>query len=340
MQLLTLPFYIYDELIWQNATVNGKALDDFIAGSKYIKHFDDYYFVKAALKHPMRVPHPAQAKLFVVPTLNNVVFNADIGEWRICVKDNCDRHEVLRRAASFLANSTWFQRHDGRDHIVVSSHYKSRDSTEEVFRRCNAIIFEDRRISNIDRLNIPKFYGSLPCLLEHKKTHDFAMVGSMHTERSTFATRSQICKWLPAHNYSTGRCGEGDQCPVLAQSRFGFHVRGDTFGANRLFDTILSGTIPIFTFKEQYDILPQWIDWKSFSYFVNITTEEAFIKSLDRILVDTEGYIKKLQNVLQHRDILDWHSGLPFDMFMYDFQRQLFPETDERNSTFFPPMYP
>ena len=128
--------------------------------------------------------------------------------------------------------------------------------------------------------------------------------------------------------------------PWIAQSRFGFHVRGNTFGANRLFDTILSGTIPIFTFKEQYDILPQWIDWKSFSYFVNITTEEAFIKSLDRILVDTEGYIKKLQNVLQHRDILDWHSGLPFDMFMYDFQRQLFPETDERNSTFFPPMYP
>ena len=34
-------------------------------------NFDDYYFVKAALRHPMRVPNPAQAKLFVVPTLNN-----------------------------------------------------------------------------------------------------------------------------------------------------------------------------------------------------------------------------------------------------------------------------
>jgi len=38
--------------------------------SKFI-NFDDYYFVEAALRHPMRVPNPAQAKLFVVPTLNN-----------------------------------------------------------------------------------------------------------------------------------------------------------------------------------------------------------------------------------------------------------------------------
>jgi hypothetical protein len=67
MQLLTVPFYIYEELIWHNATVAGKALDDFIAEAKRIKHFDDYYFVQAALKHPMRVPNPAQAKLFVVP---------------------------------------------------------------------------------------------------------------------------------------------------------------------------------------------------------------------------------------------------------------------------------
>ena len=75
---------------------------------------------------------------------------------------------------------------------------------------------------------------------------------------------------------------------MLAQSRFGFHVRGDTFGANRLFDTILSGTVPIFTFKEQYDILPQWVDWKGLSYFVSITTEDAFTESLDRILADTK----------------------------------------------------
>ena len=180
MQLLTVPFYTYERIIWHNATVAGKALDDFIADSNYIKHFDDYYFVKAALKHPMRVPNPEQAKLFVVRTLNNVVFNADLSKHRICVKDNCGRHEIVRRAASFLDGSTWFQRFGGRDHVVVSSHYKSRDNTEEA---CNAITFEDTRICNNDRLNIPHFYGSLPCPLEHNKTHNFAMVGNMHTER-------------------------------------------------------------------------------------------------------------------------------------------------------------
>jgi hypothetical protein len=174
-----------------NATVNGKVLDDFIAGSKYVKHFDDYYFVKAALKHPMRVPHPAQAKLFVVPTLYNIVFDGDLSEYRICAKDNCNRHEIMRRAGSFLENLTWFQRHGGRDHVVVSSHYKSRDNTVEAFRRCNVIIFEDTRISNTDRLNIPKFYCSLPCLLEHKKTHDFAMVGFHSKALANFYSRGR-----------------------------------------------------------------------------------------------------------------------------------------------------
>ena len=272
------------------------------------------------------------------------MFEADIFKHRICNLYNCDRHGIVRRAASFLENSTWFQRHGGRDHVVVSSHWKARDNrdnTADAFKRCNAITFEKTRISNTDRFNIPAFYCSLPCPLDYKKTHDFAMVASMHIERRTHATRSQICKWLPAHNYSTGACGEGDQCPVLAQFRFGFHVRGNTFGANRLFDTMLSGTVPIFTFKEQYDVLPRWVDWESLSYFTNITTEEAFTESLDRILADTGGYKKKLHFFLQHRDMLDWHAGLPFDMFMCDFQRQLFPESDERNgTTYFFPIYP
>jgi hypothetical protein len=330
---LAVPFYIYEELIWHNATVADKALDDYIAESKRIKHFDDYFFVKAALKHPMRVAEPAQAKLFVVPTLNNVVYAANYRGHKICVKGCCDGHDILRRAANFLAKSTWFQRHDGRDHVVVSSHYKSKGSTENVFRRCNAIIFEDERISDLDRVNIPHIYGSQPCSLEHTKTHDFAMVGNLKIGRRGFDTRSQICEWLPAHNYSTGACGEGAMCPVLAQSRFGFHVRGDTFGANRLFDTILSGTVPIFTFREQYGIIPQWINWESLSYFVEVTTEKAFVESLERILADKEGYTIRLENVLQHRHVLDWHSGMPFDIFMWDFQRQLFPETDKHNGT-------
>lgn len=60
------------------------------------------FFVKAALKHPMRVAKPAQAKLFVVPTLNNVVFEAWYREQKVCVKGCCDGHDILRRAANFL----------------------------------------------------------------------------------------------------------------------------------------------------------------------------------------------------------------------------------------------
>jgi hypothetical protein len=39
-------------------------------------------------------------------------------------------------------------------------------------------------------------------------------------------------------------------------------------------DTILSGTVPLFTRREQYEVLPDWIDWKQLSYFVPLYLEE------------------------------------------------------------------
>ena len=52
--------------------------------------------------------------------------------------------------------------------------------------------------------------------------------------------RRNVCKWASGR-YSMDICGEGSQCPALGQARLGFHVRGDSISANRLFDTLLSG---------------------------------------------------------------------------------------------------
>jgi hypothetical protein len=59
----------------------------------------------SSLKHPMRVAEPAQAKLIVVPTMNNMVFEAIYRDHEVCVKGCCDGHEILRRAANFLEKS-------------------------------------------------------------------------------------------------------------------------------------------------------------------------------------------------------------------------------------------
>jgi hypothetical protein len=77
--------------------------------------------------------------------------------------------------------------------------------------------------------------------------------------------RRDVCNFIESFtNYSMPICGRGAQCPTLAEFKFGFHSKGDTLGSNRLMDNILSLTIPIFTQKEQYNILPDWYDWTKF----------------------------------------------------------------------------
>ena len=121
-------------------------------------------------------------------------------------------------------------------------------------------------------------------------------------------------------------CGEGTQCPALANAKLGFHVRGDTFGANRLLDTLLSGTVPIFTFKEQYDVLPDWFDWDKVSYFANVSSKESFLADVDKIMGDKKTYQEKLKQVLANRDLFDWETPIPFDTYMYMLSLHLWPE--------------
>ena len=75
-------------------------------------------------------------------------------------------------------------------------------------------------------------------------------------ERETFADRRNIRNWLnnkshanskdnQRHNHATTLCGTGTYCPALAESRCGFHVRGDSWSSNRLVDNLGSGTIPL-----------------------------------------------------------------------------------------------
>jgi len=129
------------------------------------------------------------------------------------------------------------------------------------------------------------------------------------------------------------QCGSGLQCPALAQAKYGFHTRGDTFGSNRLLDTILSGTVPVFTKEEQYDILPSWIDWRKLSVLLPMTddkTEIQFLTELDEILRDEDGYNDRHEAVLRHGDLLDWNTLHPLDLYMYSLQAALYPETRHR----------
>ena len=146
------PFYVYDnELNWMNATLSGVPISD--SWYPTFKHSDDYWFLKSALEHPKRVDEPYQAKLFFVPLLLNAAAEArNNASTHFCVHGKCQgdnggKFDWVRRANRILANSTWFQRHRGRDHIVVASHYDHPAAVEESsfsnLRQCAMVSFEN-----------------------------------------------------------------------------------------------------------------------------------------------------------------------------------------------------
>ena len=363
--LLSIPFYIYDELDWTKATFHGKPAEELIqslVGGGQRKHTDDYWFIKAAQRHPMRTRNPQQAKLFVVPLLLNLYAErVYTGPGAIPVQDACLGHRCERQLIEYtiqqLEGSPWFQQNQGRDHIFVFSHWAFswsgyRDLIKTNFTqlssRLNAISFERAERNATNRSTYSSYYVGYPCASSAVKKTTFVFVGNLKGKRrAKFADRRTICKWILnattknpkgeeiEKKYSIDVCGSGPQCPALAEAKYGFHIRGDTFGSNRLMDTILSGTVPIFTRRKQYDILPSWIDWSQLSYFVDMASlrQETFLTALDEILKDHDGYQHRLRAVLQNRRLFDWTTLVPFDTYMFMLQYDVFPETILANTT-------
>jgi hypothetical protein len=350
--LLSVPYYVYEELLWlDNATLNGIPLQEAIEESKVFsnpKHNDDYWFMKASLTHPMRTYNPEEAKIFVVPSLSNIIMHTSIynTKEKLCWHGICGR-PLMEYIDKVLAESPWFQRNAGADHLASVGyhgwfHQRYNGGQFKNIQSCNVVGFcGGVKINSADRLFFQKLYVGTACPQSSEKTHDFTMVASLKPKDKRFRSRQDICDWMGggasinitnnehshrATNYSMPVCGPGQQCPTLSNSRFGFHVRGDSYGANRLADTLLSGTVPIFTMKEQYSTVPDWFDWDKLSYFADVTNKSSFLASINSILADKEGYQMRLQNVLNDRDLFDWRTEAPFDTYMYMLQSHLFPE--------------
>eukprot|EP00980_Cylindrotheca_fusiformis_P030645 scaffold25164_cov103-Cylindrotheca_fusiformis.AAC.1 len=212
--LLSVPFYVYEDLAWVNATFGGRPVGDIarVVGKRGVrfKHGDDYWFMEASLKHPMRTRNMDEAKLFFVPTLLNFF---DYKEWmkndKLCWQDMCD-FELLNYTHHRLAESKAFQKFPNR-HIIVRSFYSahmgywhdklSRNDAFrlflEDFRKMNAVVYEgkDRFPDPIHRITKTKYTVGTPCDLVQEKRYDVAMIASMKNKAS-FNDRRNICKWL------------------------------------------------------------------------------------------------------------------------------------------------
>ncbi|KAL3936118.1 MAG: hypothetical protein SGBAC_008500 [Bacillariaceae sp.] len=400
--LLSVPFYVYEDLAWEDATIGGKKVDRVanpptangnLGNAGKFKHGGDYWMMKASLKgHPMRTQNMSEAKLFFVPWLLNF-FDYRIWKQRsLCVKlkangkELCDM-ELLLDSLDKLLESPAFQKYPDH-HVIVRSFYSSAydkwnnillnrnpafQRFLDVFKQMQVLVFEAKdlypnRLGG--RHSFTSYHVGTPCPIYSETTEDgthqgkpfdVAMIAKLHKEKPAFYNRRRICKWLSEINVDAGKndtsairtsvCGQGDQCPALSESKFGFHVAGDTYSSQRLMDTILSGTVPIFTHLHQYELAGHWIDWSQLSYYLPVHNDtgkkmsggrthtvtqhslravadkDVFEQRLRAILNDKEGYQAKRQKILEHIPLFDYSTLYPFDTYMYLFQAELFPET-------------
>jgi hypothetical protein len=344
---LKVPFYIYThpDLNWHDATMAGHPYWPVEPHGLNCdgKHSDDFWYLRSALDHPMRTLNADAAKLFFVPVLLNEVLERLAEYWQLRYKkfcahvnntdcfDNGKDQRLLYKVNEALGTRPYFRRSNGTDHLIVLSHWESRKLPADLtnLHMCNTLTFENE-IPNAtmpyDRVRMPGFYVGKPCPLVINKTHDFAMIATFKhnktqtsdIQRRDFQSRADLCDWLPGVAGGTIRhCGPGEQCPALAQARYGFHVRGDTWGSNRLMDTIMTRTVPIFTSEEQYKILPPFYPWREVSYLIEVKDRVTFQQEVKKLLDRPQHeYEEKLRKIDQYMYLLNHKMPYQFDGHM------------------------
>lgn len=282
---------------------------------------------------------------FFVPTLLNVAASLKGKRSKICVGPQDHQTCFQKSKGGFykyvdqaLGQQKWFRRKNGTDHVLVASHWNvgtyfgpntnprshNKPHLFPSLRACNLINRQGTKpIPYQGRFGLPSCYVGTFCPRRQiSKVHDFAMIASLHEDRPDFGSRKQICDWLAQGNYSVSVCGHGQQCPALAESFYGFHARGDTWGSNRPMDTFLSKTVPLFTHPAQYEVLPPLVPWKKLTYLVNLSSQEAFQESLTTVLrLFPKDYLRKRAWIDYYMPILDHTTIYRFDAYMAAFAK-------------------
>lgn len=344
---LEVPYYVYENetLNWYNAKWNTKEYGSY-------KHSEDWHLLKAALRHPRRTQDPSKAKLFFVPTLLNAAASMKGERPKICVgpkHNKCFRenkggfYEYVNQA---LGEQYWFQKNQGKDHVIVASHwavglyygrhtYAKSYTKPNLFRNlrsCNVINRQGLKPTPYDgRYALASAYVGNPCPPQRTKASDFTMIASLHPGNPDFQSRRDICEWISTANdsagseekkYSVAVCGHGLQCPALAQARFGFHVRGDSWGSNRVMDTFLSRTVPLFTNDFQYDILPPLVPWRKLTYLISVNNSREFYDSMDDVLSRKDAEYENLLTAIDYYMPIFNHTTIyRFDAYMAEFAK-------------------
>ena len=312
-------FYVYEDKRWmaiiclkenQRLTVR-EALE-----TDWMKHSDDYWFLKHALEHPARVSSPEKAEMFVVGGLLNLIVEQPIwSAMKCCIGSMCDG-ELIQDVEDMLLHSSWFNKSQGRNHVLVASHYESRRRLQNFksISTCNWISFEHNELGD-GRAEIASTYVGRKCPPANK-THDLAFIAKMKN-REVFPERHDACRWLNETKlFRVSTCGQGQQCPALAQARMGLHIRGDTFGSNRLMDMLTTDTVPVVTQQQQYHILPPFFPWRKMTVFAPLDSKEHFFDGLKKANISTVQSFNAAKRIAYK---LDWRHNYLFEQYIHAF---------------------
>ena len=370
--LMSVPFYIYSEMDWFRedsiTTVGNASFRDWVQMSAEerqlkFKHDDDVKLYIAATKHPMRVSNPEDAKLFIIPSITSLleiqhVYGTGTVHY-MCHRNtktsgkNCGR-DLMVYIDKVLKDSPWFQRSKGRDHIAFLTyfHWNHPFWNGKEFKyitQSNIIQFGEgsRKYNALNRISFNTMYVGNRCEVVpyQQKTADLAMIANLRLksrkrkDQVNMKDRRHVCAWTEGQCNMTV-CGKGIQCPALAQARLGFHARGDSYSANRLFDTLLSETVPIFTLKEQYTAHQPFIDWHKISFYIpmgensdSVNEKDSFRNALEDILNNPGLIESKTKAVIENRDLFDFDTLVPFDVYGYMFQVEIFPDLPRKEAS-------
>lgn len=111
-------FYVYPLEIPRRCNLHKKNLNSEMF-TKMLAHsqwLDETFFYHQMLDHPWRTHDPSEAFLFYVPILSTLSANWKCGSWE----------GNMMHVQEALQNSTWYQRHQGADHLMFSTTWKMR----------------------------------------------------------------------------------------------------------------------------------------------------------------------------------------------------------------------
>lgn len=375
--LLSQPFYIYEDILRDptiynftnmciaafGATIcteenNVTTFEELFFLMKDTKEGGDYHFVRSALIHPMRTTNQEDAKLFVVPFLFRL---RALSYFYGNKSKRATTDRIFRDIDNRLNASKYFQRHDGKDHILYHASWQLAiwDKNQKflnALNKCNLIQFYEgggrfvhRPGYESKRFHFASQYVNGPpcdegtCVnhLNPDGMKDIVFVGALNRPKGRnanhrFRVRREACAWIKVSsaNFSYDTCGEGARCPAICGAKLGLHFRGDSWSANRIVDYFSVGTIPIVHAWQQYEAMPSFVNYSQLTYFVEANDRSHFESSLQRILRNKTDLELKRQNILKNRDLFVWETGVPFDVYMYQFQARIYPETRVQRSRF------